>query len=98
MNALDTVRWILGGVLLLFGLYVAGFNWASIFINRNLQRKGVDRHVSMAPLAAPVSIALGLAALPITKSWFAWLLPLVDPSLAILIVSLPLLIREFRGV
>lgn len=49
----------------------------------------------MAPLVAPALILGGLAAIPITKSWYAWLLPFVDPSLAILIVSFPLLIREF---
>lgn len=98
MNALDIARWILGGAILLCGLYVAGFNWASIWINRSLQRKGIDRHVSMAPLVAPALILGGLAAIPIAKSWYAWLLPFVDPSLAILIVSLPLLIREFRSV
>lgn len=96
MNALEVARWILGGALLLLGLYVAGFNWASIHINRNLQRKGIDRHVSMAPLVAPASLLLGLVALPVAKPWYAWLLPFVDPSLVVLIVSLPLLIREFR--
>ena len=97
MNALEIARWILGGALLLLGLYVAGFNWASIRINRSLQRNGIDRHVSMAPLVAPASLLLGLIALPFAKSWYAWLLPIVDPSLAILIVSLPLLVKELRG-
>jgi hypothetical protein len=97
MNALDIVRWVLGGALLLFGLYVAGFNWASIWINRSLQRKGIDRHVSMAPIVAPVLILGGLVVIPFAKYWYAWLLAFVDPSLAILIVSLPLLIREFRS-
>jgi hypothetical protein len=96
MNAMEIVRWILGGTLLLFGLFVAGFNWASIFMNRNLQRKGIDRHVSMAPLGAPASLLLGLVVLPVAIPWYAWLLPFVDPSLATLIISLLLLIREFR--
>lgn len=98
MNALNIARWILGGAVILFGLYVAGFNWASIWINRSLQRKGIDRHVSMAPLVAPALILGGLAAIPAAKFWYAWLLPFVDPSLTILIVSLPLLIREFRSI
>jgi hypothetical protein len=96
MNGLEIVRWILGGALLLFGLYVAGFNWASLFINRKLQRMGIDRHVSMAPLGSPAPLLLGLVFLPVAIPWYAWLLPFVDPSLATLIISLPLLIREFR--
>ena len=98
MNALEIARWILGGSLLLLGLYVSGFNWASIRINLSNQRKGIDRHVSMAPLVAPALLLLGLACVSVAKSWYAWLLPFVDPSLAILIVSLPRLIREFRDV
>ena len=97
MTALEIFRWILGGLLLLLGLYIAGFNWASILINRSNHRKGIERHVSMAPLIAPASLLTGMIVLPVAKSWHAWLLPFADPSLAILIVSLPLLFKEFRG-
>jgi hypothetical protein len=88
--------WVLGSVLCLGGLYVAGANWAAIFLSLRNKRRGVNKRYSQGPVIGPLLGYFGLQALPLRKSPWIWLVLLIDPSTWIVVVSIPFLIREVR--
>ncbi|CAN5888411.1 hypothetical protein BH11VER1_BH11VER1_00020 [soil metagenome] len=97
MHSLQIVRWILSILLSGFAIYVAICNWVMIVFNIKNQIKKIDRHYSQGPILGPISGYAGLLIMPIHKTWWIWLLPLVDPSTWILLVSLPFLFRELAS-
>ena len=78
----------------MFGLYVACFNWAAIFISIRNERRGIAKRYSLAPAIGPVLGYVGLKALPIHLSPWVWLVLLLDPSTFVVVVSLPFLFRQ----
>jgi len=63
MNAdwISVLRWIVGGGAAAIGLYVIGFNWATIRWNSRFAATGVDRHISSVPIVGPLMVCYGLA-------------------------------------
>lgn len=86
--------WTFGIVFCLFGLYVAVCNWGCLLLNRRNARAGIDRRYSQGPVVGPISLLLGLQALPIEHPRWIWLLLLVDPSTVIVAAGIPFLFRE----
>lgn len=89
--------WVLGSVLCLLGLYVAGLNWAALVINIRNKRQGIAKRYSQGPVIGPLLGYLGLRTLPTQKSFWVWLVLLVDPSTWVVLVSLPYLFRQARS-
>ena len=90
----EILRWILGGVILLFGAHVVFCNWACFVLNARNRRNGVDRNYSQGPLVGAICILLGLSLLPVSKPVWLWAAALLDPSVWLLALLVPLAIGE----
>ncbi len=89
------LRYMLGGVLLLFGLLIIVTNYARQVSNfRNRNKDG--GWSSPAPILGPMFVIVGYATLPVEFSNWVLLAAVLDPDTIILLGSLPHLIRALR--
>ncbi|MFK5970778.1 MAG: hypothetical protein QM487_11755 [Candidatus Marithrix sp.] len=91
---MQTIKWIFGIILCLFGLYVAFCNWAFIILNIRNRKKGFGKFYSQGSIIGPVSWLVGCTLIPISLHIAIWFVFLVDPSTWIMGASLPFLIKE----
>lgn len=84
---------ILGYVLCAVGAHLVVLNYLVIWNNRQNRRKGIDRHQSFIPLLGGFLGGLGLYLL--TGSKLAWLVALLDPGVAVLLLF-PLALWKHR--
>lgn len=91
---LHLALWIIGPVLCLGGLYVAGLNWAGLVLNISNRKRGIPKRYSQGPVLGPLLGYLGLNALPIQKSPWIWLVLLIDPSTWIVLFAIPFAFRH----
>ena len=85
---------LLLALLVLAGGYVVTLNWMGMLANWRNAREGIDRHHSLAPLAGPLLLTVGLANLVPGLGWLLLAPKLLDPGTWILVRSLPFLARE----
>jgi hypothetical protein len=90
----EMLRLVFASALLLFGLFIVITNYVRQIANfRN--RKG--HWSSPAPIVGPLFIIVGYSALPFEFSNWIFLAVVLDPDTVITVISLPYLIKAFRG-
>ena len=92
---MEVLRFIFGGVLLLFGIFIVITNYVRQISNFRNRNKG-GHWSSPAPFVGPVFIIVGYAALPIEFSNWIFLAFILDPDTVVTVIGLPFLIKAFR--
>ena len=92
---MEVLRYLFGGVLLLFGIFIVVSNYVRQISNFRNRKK--DGHWSSpAPILGPLFIIIGYSALPIDFSRWIFLAVILDPDTVITIIGLPHLIKALR--
>jgi len=92
---MDVLRYLLGGALLLFGIFVVITNYVRQISNIRNRKK--DGHWSSpAPFVGPLFVIVGYAALPIEFSNWILLVVVLDPDTVITVFGLPSFIKALR--
>ena len=92
---MEALRFVLGGALLLFGVFIVATNYVRQLANFRAGKRGGNGS-SPAPFIGPLFIVVGYAALPVGFSGWIFLAFLVDPDTLITVLGLPALIRALR--
>lgn len=82
----------IGIVLIAFGLAIALLNWWILWTQRDLEKKKIDRNVSMVFLFG-FSLPIGCLLIAPLR-WHALWVWIIDPASLYLVVSLPLMLWE----
>ena len=92
---MEVLRYLIGGALLLFGVFVVITNYVRQISNFRNRKK--DGHWSSpAPVLGPLLIIVGYAALPIEFSNWVFLAVILDPDTVITVIGLPSFIKASR--
>lgn len=92
---MDTLRYVLGGLLLIFGAVIVSVNYARQISNFRNRKK--DGHWSSPfPIIGPLLIVVGYSALPIGFSKWVFLAFVLDPDTVAAVLSLPFLVRALQ--
>ena len=94
-NWMEVLRYLFGGALLLFGIFVVVSNYVRQISNIRTRRKG-GKWSSPAPIVGPLFIIVGYAVLPVGFSNWIFLAVVLDPDTVITVIGLPSLIRALR--
>ena len=94
MAIIEIIRWIIGIILMGFGIFVSLFGPYRTYINKKNQKNNVDKHMSMAPILGTGSFVLGYLTLPIVFSYYAFLILLLDWDTVLLIIYIPFIVKE----
>ena len=92
---METVRYLFGGCLVSFGVFVVITNYVRQVSNVR-SRKNDGHWSSPAPFIGPLFILVGYAALPIEFSNWIFLVIVLDPDTVITIIGIPALISALR--
>jgi len=84
-------------LLALGGAYVIAMNWMCVFANLRNARENIDKHHSLAPIAGPLLLVVGLGNLLPGIGWLLLLPVLIDPGTWILLYSIPFLASQTTG-
>ena len=93
---MNIIRWIAGGILCLFGVYIVLYNYGALIVNVYNRKKGIDKCHSQQPIVGPASWILGCILIPVNLDIVIWLAWLVDPSTWVLGISLSASLKELR--
>ena len=93
---MEVLKYIFGVLLMLFGVYIIGANYACIIINKRNIKKGIDKHHSFSPLFGPILILIGLSFLKFNIGVWGIIVFIVDPGTWLILLGLPYaLFKEF---
>lgn len=92
---MESLKFIFGTLLILFGSFIIGANYACIFINRKNAKKGIDKHHSFSPLIGPVSFMIGASFVNLNFSILMIIVFIIDPGTWLIVIGLPYAI--FKG-
>ena len=93
---MELMKYIFGGALLLFGLFIVVTNYARQISNYRNSKKENGRQSSPAPLVGPLFIIIGYLILPFEFSGWIFLVIALDPDTVITILGIPHLIKALR--
>jgi hypothetical protein len=93
---MELAKYILGGALLLFGLFIVVTNYARQISNFRSGKKENGRWSSPAPLVGPLFTIIGYLILPFEFSGWILLVIVLDPDTVITILGIPYLIKALR--
>jgi len=88
---------VIGFALALFGFFIISTAYVRQFNNYKFRKTGQGRHSSPAPFVGPIFTIVGLALMQIDLPGWIWLLFLMDPDSLIIILGLPLLIKQLTS-
>lgn len=92
---MELLRYLFGGALVLFGLFIIATNYARQISNFRNRKK--DRGWSSpVPILGPLAVIVGNFVLPIGFSNWVLLAAVLDPDTLILVKGLPSVIKAFR--
>ncbi len=91
---MEILRYILGSLFVLFGLYGITLSYIRQITNYRHIRQGIDSWSSPTPFLGPLAILIGSLVLPLQFGWWILFVFLVDPDTIIALISLPPLIRD----
>ena len=92
---METLRYLFGGLLLVFGAIIVLTNYLRQISNFRNRKK--DGHWSSpAPFIGPLFIVLGYSVLPIEFSKWVFLAVILDPDTAIVVIGLPSLLKALK--
>jgi len=85
---------IIAALVLLFGAYIAGLNWAALIINRLNRKRSINKHRSPIPLISIICAGVAYFIYPFhPKKWIV-LIPLLDIGNWQLIIGLPIAVAK----
>lgn len=92
---MEMLRYLIAGVLILFGLFVVITNYVRLIANHR-NRKGDGRWSSPAPFVGPFFIIIGYLASPFEFSNWVLLAIIADPDTVTTLIRLPHFVKSLR--
>ncbi len=93
---MELLKYVFGGALLLFGLFIVLANYVRQVTNFRNRKKENGKWSSPAPFVGPIFVVVGYSALPFEYTPWLFLIFLLDPDTVITIIFLPYLIKGLR--
>ena len=94
MTVIEVIRWVCGIIFMGFGIFISLFSPYRTYINYQNNKNGIDKHMSMAPILGTSCFVFGYFSLPISFSYYTFLILFIDWDTVLLIIYLPFLAKE----